>query len=28
VTTLLAPVGLRWAFRRAEPRAHAIRSPG
>ncbi len=28
VTTLLAPVGLRWAFRRSEPRAHATRSPG
>ena len=27
VTTLLAPVGLRWAFRRADPRARAIRSP-
>jgi Kef-type K+ transport system membrane component KefB len=27
VTTLVAPVGLRWAFRRADPRARAIRRP-
>ncbi len=27
VTTLLAPVGLRWAFRRSDPSAHATRSP-
>jgi Kef-type K+ transport system membrane component KefB len=27
VTTLLAPVGLRWAFRRADQGARAIRSP-
>jgi Kef-type K+ transport system membrane component KefB len=27
VTTLLAPVGLRWAFRRTDPRARSIRTP-
>jgi hypothetical protein len=27
VTTLLAPVGLRWAFRRADSSAGAMRHP-
>jgi Kef-type K+ transport system membrane component KefB len=27
ITTLLAPVGLRWAFRRADPNARTVRRP-